>query len=84
LDYIPLCPLVNNAYEINRRLAFVMRLLGVDREGVNLFCGLMDLGKGFALNTYYGCLKNIYTASSAVYEKVIVRKIKILNNALKS
>jgi len=36
-DYIPSCPLVNNAYEINRRLAFVMRFLEVDQEGVNCF-----------------------------------------------
>jgi len=35
----------------------------------------MDLGKSFAINTYYGCLENIYTASSAVYEKVIQRAI---------
>jgi len=52
-----------------------MRLLGVGREGINLFCGLMDLGKGFAINTYYGCLENIYTASSVIYEKVIQRAI---------
>jgi len=75
LDCIPSCPLVNNAYEINRRLAFVMRLLGVGREGINLFCGLMDLGKGFAINTYYDCLENIYTALSVIYEKVVQRAI---------
>jgi hypothetical protein len=75
LDYIPSCPLVNNVYEINQRLTFVIRLLGVGREGINLFCGLMDLGKGFAINTYYGCLENNYIASFAVYEKVIQRAI---------
>ena len=35
--------LINTGYEINRRIVFVMRLLGIGREGVNVFCGLMGV-----------------------------------------
>ena len=43
------CPKINNkAYEVNRRLIFVLRLLGVDLEGFNKFCGLMDISCGIA------------------------------------
>ncbi|XP_011343323.1 uncharacterized protein LOC105282795 isoform X2 [Ooceraea biroi] len=41
-------PLINTGYEINRRLVLVMRMLGLGREGVNIFCGLMDIGQGLA------------------------------------
>lgn len=47
---------INNGCEINRRIVFVMRLLGISREGINLFCSLMDLGKGISRNTYYSIL----------------------------
>ncbi|EFN67271.1 hypothetical protein EAG_00417, partial [Camponotus floridanus] len=56
------CPMINNAYEINRRIVFVMRLLGLGLEGLKMFCGLMDIGQGLARNTYYGVLNNIYVA----------------------
>lgn len=34
---------INNAFELNRRIVFVMRLLGAAREGINLFCNMMDV-----------------------------------------
>jgi len=37
------CPLVGSACEINRRIVFAMRMLGVGHQGLNLFCGLMDI-----------------------------------------
>lgn len=43
---------IHNGYEINRRLVFVMRLLGVAREGINIFCGIMDLGQGLSKKGY--------------------------------
>lgn len=36
-------PLIHTGYETNRRIVFVMRLLGVAREGINIFGGLMDI-----------------------------------------
>ena len=68
VTYINSCPLISNAYEINRRIVCVMRLLGIGNKGLNLFCGLMDLAKEFYSNTYYAGLENLYTASKAVFE----------------
>jgi len=41
--YIDSCPLISNAYEVNRRFIFSMRLLGIGLNGAEKFCGLMDL-----------------------------------------
>lgn len=65
------CPMIDNACEINRRFVFVMRLLGVGHEGVNLFCSLMDICQGIGNSTYSKILENIYTAASAVFETVL-------------
>lgn len=68
---IPSCPTIRNAYAINRRIVFVMRMLGVGLEGLNMFCGLMDIGKGLSVNCYTPILENIYIAASAVYDTVL-------------
>ncbi|KAI4498024.1 hypothetical protein M0802_006848 [Mischocyttarus mexicanus] len=65
------CPMIQNACEINRRFVFVMRLLGVGHEGVNLFCGLMDICGGIGNSTYYAILENIQIAASAVFHSVL-------------
>lgn len=36
-------PFIHNGYEINRRVVFAMHLLGVVREVINIFFGIMDL-----------------------------------------
>ncbi|XP_014474846.1 PREDICTED: uncharacterized protein LOC106744513 [Dinoponera quadriceps] len=41
-------PLVNGAYEINRRLMFVMRILGFGLRSINTFYSLTELSSGFA------------------------------------
>jgi len=46
-------PLVNGAYEINRRLMFVMRILGLGLRSINTFCSLMELSSGFANGTMH-------------------------------
>ncbi|TGZ48985.1 Uncharacterized protein DBV15_12879 [Temnothorax longispinosus] len=51
--YILSCPLINTAYEVNRRITFAMRLLGIGYDGIKKFCGLMDLPKIFHKNVYY-------------------------------
>lgn len=68
--YVNSSSLVKNAFEINRRIVFVMRLLGIDMEGLRLFCGLMDMATDFYSNTYYACLENVSIATSAVYDLV--------------
>lgn len=40
------CSRVNGVFEINCRIVMVMRLLGVSRGGLNLFCEFMDLCQG--------------------------------------
>ncbi|XP_011148323.1 uncharacterized protein LOC105188508 [Harpegnathos saltator] len=67
MQYVSSCPLVDRAYEINRRIVLIMRLLGIGREGLNLFCGLMDMGQGIYISTYYATLKNIHTAALAMF-----------------
>lgn len=70
------CPLINSAYEVNRRLMFVMRLLGLGQRGVNVFCGLMDLSTGFGNSTYYAFLENLYSASKTVFDYVCSKAVR--------
>lgn len=68
VSYINSGPMIGNAYEINRRIVFVMRLLGVGIHGLNLFCGMMDLVAKFYNNTYVGCFENVWKAAESIYE----------------
>lgn len=68
MTYIDSCLEIQNAFEINRRIIFAMRLLGIGKKGLDLFCGIMDIGQGIAWSTYYNCLENIYCACETVYE----------------
>ena len=53
-----------------------MRLLGVGREGINIFCSVMDICQGLATNTYYSCLDNLHSAASAVYNQIIAKAVQ--------
>lgn len=68
--YIDSCPMIKNGYEVNRRLVFVMRLLGVGIHGIGLFCNLMELGKGLSISAYYGIVDSITVAVDAVFDIV--------------
>lgn len=61
----------NKSYEINRRMIFVMRLLGIGLNGINTFLGLMDLGKKMSIVTYYTAVENVFVSVSAVFNEVI-------------
>lgn len=63
--------IANKSYEINRRLVFVMRLLGIGINGINTFLGLMDLGKNMSISMYYSAVDNIFVSASAVFNEVI-------------
>lgn len=65
------CPLINNAYEINRRFCFVMRMLGIGIHGIRNFTALMDLCSTFNSTTYYGVLKTVQIVAKTIYEAVI-------------
>lgn len=41
-------PFINNGFEVNRRIVFVMRLFDVARERINLFCNMMDICNGIS------------------------------------
>lgn len=65
------CPKIDQAYDVNRRIVFVMRMLGIGQQGLNLFCGLMDMGTGFANVSFTSMLENVHIAASAVYDSVL-------------
>ncbi|EZA47414.1 hypothetical protein X777_16316 [Ooceraea biroi] len=69
-------PLIHTGYEINRRIVFVMRLLGIGREGINIFCGLMDISQGISICTYDSIVKHIHTAARSVFDTFCKKAIE--------
>jgi len=69
-------PFIKNAYEINRRIVFVMRLLGIGNEGLNFFCGFMDLCQGLASTTYQHIVEHLHAASKSMFESITTKAIK--------
>ncbi|XP_066599703.1 uncharacterized protein [Prorops nasuta] len=80
-QFIHSCPLILNAYEVNRRFVFVMHLLGIGQQGTKLFCSLMDISGGIGSSTYYALLENIHIAASAVYDAVLKLTVTQEKNA---
>lgn len=71
--FINFCPITDNhAYEINKRLVFVMRILGIGAAGIRKFCGLMDLLKPVIQSTYDAIVKNIHCAAESVCRNSIL------------
>jgi len=61
------CPLINNrGYEINTRIVFAMRLLGIDINGIKKFCAFMCLPKPVFQVTYDKIVANIAIATDSV------------------
>lgn len=52
-------PQIDKDSEINRRMVFVTRLLGVNFEGINMFSNLMELSDGFSREAYDGIVECI-------------------------
>jgi len=66
-SFINNCPLINDrAYEINCRIIFAMRVLGIGINGIKKFCAMMDLAKPVFKTTYYQIISNIATATASV------------------
>ncbi|XP_043257881.1 uncharacterized protein LOC122400460 [Colletes gigas] len=63
-------PLINTGYEVNRRIVFVMRLLGLGREGINLFCNIMDICNGLNESTYNNIIMHIHSVVTSVFERL--------------
>lgn len=64
--FINSCPLIKNAYEINRRIIFAMRFLGIGLNGIKKFCAFMDLPRPIFQSFYDKIMKSIAIATSAV------------------
>ena len=61
------CPLINDrAYEVNTRIIFAMRLLGIGINGIKKFCAFMDLPKPVFQVTYDKIVSNISIATETV------------------
>lgn len=76
VSYVPSGPTIGNAFQINRRIVFVMRLLGIGFNGIKLFCGLMDIAKDFYHSTYTACFDNVLLAANAIYDQCVKKAVE--------
>lgn len=65
---IPSGPKIHSGFEINRRIVFVMRLLGIGLEGINTFCNYMDICKGLSKTAYEKTIKKVHEAGKKVFD----------------
>lgn len=74
---IPSSPRIGRGYEINRRIVYVMRIVGLGFYGLLNFCGLMDISvSAFSSSGFYKCVDHIHIASKAVTEIVFKKAAK--------
>ena len=69
----PVCvnssPLIDaKAYDVNRRIVFAFRLLGLGLAGIDKFCGVMDMPKPVFHSFYDKIVQNIHTAAKSACE----------------
>jgi len=61
------CPKINNeAYEVNRQMILVMRLLGIDINGIKKFCAFMDFLRLVFQKSYDEIINHISVAAETV------------------
>lgn len=65
------CPLIDHAYEINRRIIFAMRLLGIGLHELIKFCAVLDLPQPVFHSFYDSLVKSLSIATAAVRETSI-------------
>ena len=68
-------PLISTGFEINRRIVLVMRLLGVGREGINIFAELMDCGLGLSKDAYSLIIRHIHDSVKPVFKSVCLKAV---------
>lgn len=68
--------MINNAFKVNRRFVYVMRLIGVGIQSIRIFCRFMDMGRGLNCNLYYKIIESIDKCVSAVYDLVISKAVR--------
>jgi len=59
---------IHNGFDINKRVVLAMKLLGVARAELNIFCDIMDLGRGLSQKSYDGIVQYIYASSKKFFE----------------
>jgi len=69
-------PLRNTGYEINHRIIFAMRLLGIGLQGLNLFVSLMDMGKELSKGTYDTVVQHIHECTKLVFDAMCLRVVE--------
>ncbi|EZA51520.1 hypothetical protein X777_09817 [Ooceraea biroi] len=69
--FINSCPLINNSYEVNRRIVLAMRLLGIGLNGIIKFCAFMDLPRPVFQTCYDRIIQNIFVVTETVRAKCI-------------
>jgi len=58
-------PFIHNGFDIKR--CFRYEVIG-NRAGLNIFCGIMDLGRGLSQRNYDGIVQYIYVSSKKFFE----------------
>lgn len=74
--YIDSCKCVEKGYEVNNKIIFVLRLLGVGIFGFKLFGSLMDLTTNFSNYFYYKAIDQIKSLTKCVKNLVIEKADK--------
>lgn len=72
----------NKIFEVNRKLVFVMRLLGVGFSGINLFCSMMDLSSLFSQNLFDGVMENVSLAAKTVFDQALQKAVDEENDKI--
>lgn len=70
------CPIVNKSFEINVRIQFAFRLLGVAYSGLKLFCGIMDMRPPIQESYFSTVNRKIKESCEAVAEYVMNKAAK--------
>lgn len=65
-----------NVYEINQRIVFALRVLGVGIQGLKTFLSLMDISCSFSTNLYYAVNSKIHKASKICFDVVTKKAVK--------
>ncbi|XP_015590648.1 uncharacterized protein LOC107265572 [Cephus cinctus] len=71
---IPSSKLIQNAYEINRRIVLAMRLLGIGLTGITKFCAFMELPRPIFQSFYDNIVNMISIAAKSVRDANIKKE----------
>ncbi|XP_043499981.1 uncharacterized protein LOC122522774 [Polistes fuscatus] len=69
-------PLINNTFEVNRRIVLVMRLLGIAKDGINLFCNFMDMCDGLSEAVYNNIITRLHDATKSIFQSCCKKAVE--------